>query len=115
MVNTLLSQWRDYMESPQYKQERDRARLDRNEEDKQSEVNAKVKLYRLKHQRRRCIMLNRKLIEGTMREVPYSEQHLYARWENGRLGKEIDEATNTHGYGTLSTGEQIGARGPRFG
>ena len=115
MVNTLLSQWHEYMESPQYTQERDRARRGRTEEDKQSEVNAKVKVHSLKHKRRHCRMLHRELREGTIREVPYSEQDLYARFLDGRLDQEIDEATKLHGYGTLSTGERISAFGPRFG
>ena len=115
MVNTLLRQWREYMESPKYKQERARARKNRTDENKQSEENAKVKVHSLRHQRRRCGRLSRKLREGTIREVPYSEQDLYARFLSGRLDEEIDEATNTHGYGTLGTGQRIGAFGPRFG
>ena len=115
MVNTLLKQWREYMESPQYTQERDRARKDRTEENKQSEVDAKVKVYSLRHQRRRCIMLKKKLDQGLISEVRPDDQDLYLRFIDGRLGKEIDEATRKHGYGILSTGERIGAFGPRFG
>ena len=101
-MDTLLRQWREYMESSQCTQERDRARPDRTEESKQSEVNAKVKMHR-------------KLEECKIREVPVSQQDLYARFRDGRLEKEIDEATMIHGYGTLSTGQRIGAFGPRFG
>ena len=93
MVYTLLSQWRGYMESWEYTQERDRGRPDRTEENKQSEVNAKVKVHSLRHQRRRCKMLRRKLREGTIQEVPYSQQDSYARFLDGRLDAEIDEAT----------------------
>ena len=59
--------------------------------------------------------VHRKLEEGKIREVPVSQQDLYARFRDGRLDKEIDEATMIHGYGTLSTGQRIGAFGPRFG
>ena len=114
MVGILLMQWREYMESSQYTQERDRARPDRTERSKQSEVNAKVKVHSLRHQRRRCKTLSRKLTEHTIREVPHSDKDLYARFLDGRLDKEIDEATMTYGYGTLSTGQRIGAFGPRF-
>ena len=103
------------MESPEYTRERDRARPNRTEENKQSEVNAKVKVHSLRHQRRRCKTLRRRLIENTIREVPYYQQGVYERFLDGRLGKEIDEATKIHGYGTLSTGQRIGAFGPRFG
>ena len=115
MVHTLLRQWREYMESPQYTQERDRARPARTEENKQSEVNAKVKVHSLRHQRRRCRMLKKKLDQGLISEVRPDDQDLYLRFIDGRLGKEIDEATRKHGYGTLSTGERIGAFGPKFG
>ena len=115
MVNTLLRQWREYMDSPEYTQERNRARSDRIEENKQSEVEAKVKVYSLRHQLRLCRRLHRKLEAGTLRVVPHDQQDLYQRFLDGRLNKEIDEATEIHGYGTLSTGQQIGAFGPRFG
>ena len=115
MVDTLLRQWRGYMDSTEYTEERERARRDRSEEDKQDEVEAKVKVHSLRHQRRRCRLLDKKLKEGTLREVPYSQQDLYARFLDGSLDQEIDEATKIHGYGTLSTGQRIGAFGPRFG
>ena len=101
MVDILLRQWREYMESSQYVEERERARPNRTDEKKQIEVNAKVKVHR-------------KLEEGKIREVLVSHQDLYARFLDGRLDAEIDEATNSHGYGTLSTGQRIGAFGPRF-
>ena len=114
MVDTLLRQWREYMESPECRQERDRARLHRTEENKQGEVNAKVKVHSMRHQRRRCKMLRRKLEEGTVREVPYSDKDLCERYLDERLGEEIDEATKIYGYGNLSTGIRLGAFGPRF-
>ena len=115
MVDTLLKQWRDYMNSPEYKQEQDRARKDRSQEDKNIEVDAKVKVYSLRHQRRRCRMLKKKLDQGLISEVRPDDQDLYWRFIDGRLGKDIDEATRKHGYGTLSTGQRIGAFGPKFG
>ena len=114
MVNTLLRQWREYMDSTQYIEERERARRDRTEEDKQDEVKAKVKVHSLRHQRRRCIMLKKKLDEGLISEVRPDDQDLYWRFIDGRLDKEIDEATRVHSYGTLSTGQRIGAFGPKY-
>ena len=49
-----------------------------------------------------------------MQQVPYYDEELYRRHRNGSLQREIDEATKAHGYGTLSTGESIGASGPRY-
>ena len=115
MVDTFLRQWREHMESPQYTQERDRARTDRTEENKQKEVEAKVKVHGLRHQRRLCRLLHKKLKAGTLQEVPYFQQDLYQRFLDGSLDQEIDEATKIHGYGTLSTGQRIGAFGPMYG
>ena len=42
-------------------------------------------------------------------------QELYDRYLDGRLDQEIDIATNIHGYGNLSTGQRMGAFGPRYG
>ena len=115
MVDTLLRQWREYMESPEYRQERDRARKHRTDENKQSEEKAKVKVHSLRHQRRRCNMLRRRLGEGTVQDVSYYDKDLYQHFFDGRLDEEVDEATKIHGYGTLSTGERLGSFGPRFG
>ena len=115
MVDTLLSQWHEYMQSPQYKEECERGRKNRTDENKEKEVNACLKVHSLRHQRRRCKMLWRKMREGTITGVPYSDKDLYARFLDGRLDIEIDKATEFHGYGTLSTGQRIGAFGPRFG
>ena len=49
-----------------------------------------------------------------MQQVPYYDEELYRRFSNGSLQREIDEAAEAHGYGTLSTGESIGAFGPRY-
>ena len=62
-----------------------------------------------------CKNLTIKLLEGKIQKVPYSMQELYDRYLDGRLDQEIDMATNIHGYGTLSTGQRIGAFGPRYG
>ena len=57
----------------------------------------------------------KKLDQGLISVVRPDDQDLYWRFIDGRLGKEIDEATRKHGYGTFSTGERIGAFGPKFG
>ena len=115
MVDTLLSQWREYNDSSDYKSERDRACKDRTDENKQIEVDAKLKVHSLRHQYRICRKIHRELKESKLREVPDHRKDLYKRFLNGRLDEEIDDATWNHGYGTLSTGKQIGAFGPRFG
>ena len=115
MVDTLLSQWREYNDSPEYKSERDRACKDRTDENKQIEVDAKLKVHFLRHQHRICRKIIRELQEGKLRHVPDHRKDVYTRFLDGRLREEIDDATWKHGYGTLSTGKQIGAFGPRYG
>jgi len=102
---------REYVNSPEYQKERDRSRKDRTEEDKKDEVSAKVKVYCLRHQCRRCKIPKRKLEEGLMEKVPWCDQNMYSRYLDGSLEKELDECTLIHGYGTLSTGHRIGAFG----
>ena len=57
----------------------------------------------------------KKLKEGSLKAVPDFEKDLYDRFLDGSLDKQIDEATWIHGYGALSSGQQIGAFGPRYG
>ena len=54
------------------------------------------------------------MADPTITQVPYAQQDMYASYLDGSLDTEIDDATKTHGYGTLSTGQQIGAFGPNY-
>ena len=113
-VYSLLSQWREYLQSTEYKEERERSRKGRPKEQKQNEKAAKVKVYFLRHQRRQCTRLDRRLADGTITQVPYAQKGVYASYLDGSLDKELDDATNAHGYGNLSTGRQIGAFGSKY-
>ncbi len=113
-VYSLLSQWREYLQSTEYKEERERSRKGRPKEQKQNEKAAKVKVYFLRHQRRQCTRLDRRLADGTITQVPYAQKGVYASYLDGSLDKELDDATNAHGYGNLSTGRQIGAFGAKY-
>ena len=75
---------------------------------------AKMKAYSLRHQFRQCTRLERKLKDGSIKQVPYAQQDLYDRYIKGSLEKEVDDATHAHGYGKLSTGRMLGAFGPNF-
>ena len=113
-VYSLLSQWREYLQSTEYKEERERSRKGRPKQQKQNEKAAKVKVYFLRHQRRQCTRLDRRLADGTITQVPYAQKGVYASYLDGSLDKELDDATNAHGYGNLSTGRQIGAFGSKY-
>ena len=114
MVDTMLQQWEEYMKSPTYLKERNRARKERPQEEKSKELDAKVRVCKLRHQCRYCRRLRKKLADGSMQQVPYYDEKLYKRFLDGDLQNELDEATIAHGYGTLSTGESIGAVGPNY-
>ena len=43
------------------------------------------------------------------------EIHVFDRYCNGELTRELDAAKRAHGYGTLSTGERLGPFGPTAG
>ena len=51
---------------------------------------------------------------GEIQEVPHRWRDLYSRFEDGSLDAEIDKKIKAHGYGTLSTGQRIGAFGATF-
>ena len=97
-----------------YKKEKERARKDRTIEDKKDEKSTKLKVFRLRHQNRRAKALQRLLQEGVIEEVPAVDEVVYSRYRSGRLAEDLDEATRTHGYGMLSTGECIGPFGRNF-
>ena len=102
------------MNSTEYKRERERARKDRTEEDKKDEEAAKLTVYRLKHQRHRAKMLERTLQQDPTTEMCASDEVVYRRYRDGSLQRDLDEAKRIHGYGTLSTGEHIGAKRPKY-
>ena len=73
-----------------------------------------MKVYSLRHQFRHCKKLERRLKDGAIKQVHEAQQDIYERYIKGSLQKELDDATNAHGYGKLSTGRQIGTFGPNF-
>lgn len=110
MVDTLLDEWKAYMESPEYLDERERSRRDRPQQDKDAEVAMKYKVHRLRHQMRRAKMLERQLQRGSNRLLSSFDQTLFEWYKDGHLARELDEATSLHGYGNLTSGIQLGAR-----
>ena len=110
MVDTLLDEWKAYMESREYLDERERSRRDRPQQDKDAEVAMKYKVHRLRHQMRRAKMLERQLQRGSNRLLSSFDQTLFEWYKDGHLARELDEATGLHGYGNLTSGIQLGAR-----
>ena len=108
MLNSLLEAWAQYLESPQYLQERERSRKqdESNQEAmevKRRQVELKMKVHRLRHQVRQAKVMHR-----NPHKITRENRGLYQRWRSGQLGDELEEYTRVHGYGKLeSTGEVL--------
>ena len=107
-VNTLLDELRQYLQSPQYQQEKARAQKpDENNADavseKRHQLQLKMRVHHLRHQVRQAKALHR----GS-KPITDKNRKLYAEWQSGKLTKKLDECTRMHGYGKLhSTGEML--------
>ena len=117
MVNTLLESWAEYLESPQYLQEKARAqKLDETNaeavNEKRRHLQLKMRVHHLRHRVRQAKALHR-----NPKAITDENRKLYDEWFSGKLIEELDECTRAHGYGKLqSTGEMLecsGVRGPR--
>ena len=117
MVKTLLESWAQYLESPQYLNEKGRAqKLDETNaeavNEKRRHLQLKMRVHHLRHQVRQAKALHR-----NQEAITDKNRKLYEKWLSGTLTEELDECTRAHGYGKLqSTGEMLensGFRGPR--
>ena len=54
-------------------------------------------------------LLEKQLQRGPDPLMSSFDQILFARYKDGHLARELDEATRLHGYGSLSSGIQLGA------
>ena len=119
MLDSLLKEWAQYLESPEYEQERERAKkLDdddeegHNEKRRQNELRMKVHI--LRNQVRKAAHLHGQLRrkERVWHKLWDKDKALYDSWASGELNKELDECTRAHGYGKVeSTGEVLKAAG----
>jgi hypothetical protein len=115
-VDTLLEGYRTYRKSPSYDGEVERSRKSTDPmsntawaiEAKQRAVEMRMKAHRLRHQCRRARHIHKALQQGKITQIPDQEKNTYAQWLNGTLTREKDIATRRHGYGLLSTGEELG-------
>ena len=111
-VNTLLDELRQYLQSPQYQQEKARAQKpDENNADavseKRHQLQLKMCVHHLRHQVRQAKALHR----GS-KPITDKNRKLYTEWKSGKLTKKLDECTRMHGYGKLhSTGEMLEVSG----
>ena len=119
MLDSLLKEWAQYLESPEYAEERERAKKledddeqGHNEKRRQNELRMKVHI--LRHQVRKAAHLHGQLRRGerVWHKLWDKDKALYESWANGELNKELDKCTRAHGYGKLeSTGEVLKAAG----
>ena len=116
MVDTLLESWAEYLESPQYLNEKARSqKLDKTNaeavNEKRRHLKLKMRVHLLRHQVRQAKALHR-----NPKAITDKNRKLVDELLSGRLIQELDECTRLHGYGKLqSTGEMLevsGFRGP---
>ena len=113
MVDTLLESWAEYLESPEYREEKARSqKVDINNieamNEKQRQFELKVRVQKLRSQVRYCNALNRH-----PKNIKDKDRELYQQWSSGHLAKELDKLTIAYGYGKMSSGEIIGKKGFR--
>ena len=111
MVDSLLDEWREYMQSKEYGQERDRAIKNRPKEEKANEVAAKVKCHQLRNMKRWAQRIQRQSGGAGVHMDRWTpeDRDLYERYRQGYLDEDLDNATLVHGYGCLSSGECLGS------
>ena len=102
-VNALLQHWAEYMKSPEHAKEKFRTqRLDTGNEEavleKEGQQKLKMKLHRLRHQRRQMKALHAKTWYSDM---SWRQQQLYTKWCSGEMDQELQRLTLAHGYGSL--------------
>ena len=120
-LHSLLESWAKYLESPEYKKERARARkVDESDAqailEKSRQVELKMKVHRLRHQVRQAKALHRqrhRITNDGKLLLPYlKNRDVYYRWLSGGLTAELEECTREHGFGKLeATGELLQTRG----
>ena len=119
MLDSLLKEWAQYLESPEYQQERERSKKlhdddeeGHNEKRRQNELRLKVHI--LRNQVRKAAHLWQQLArkERVWHKLRDKDKALYESWASGELNKELDKCTRAHGYGKVeSTGEVLKAAG----
>ena len=106
-IDALLKSWAEYMSSAEFLKQKVRSQKEPDSDEKEREVKLKVKLHGLRHQKRRAENLDRQLRRKVILTVPPRDRDLYKRWTSGALAQEIDRLTRLHGYGKLSTGQNL--------
>jgi hypothetical protein len=111
-VDTLLQAWNDYVNSEDYKTEKNRSRKCITEEEKERMLTLKTTAFNLRRQYRyaRSIVSRFHRGIGNNKEWSYNES-LLRDYQSGDLLEKVNAATRAHGYGLLR-GDESGMLGP---
>ena len=103
MLDSLLSEWRNYMESDEYKTHKERCSRASDNDTATQQRKMKFKCMRLRDQWRQARRDDRSIFAGKLREdeLSWSRQHLLQQYRSNELTRKLDAATTEHGFGDL--------------
>ena len=113
MVDTLLDDFKQYFNSPEYLAEKARSRkLDKNNADAVAEKNQQLQLKLRVHYLRNQVRQATKLERNQNAITDKKQKKLLDDYLSGKLTEELDQLTRQHGYGKVhSTGEMLQVSG----
>ena len=105
-VHGILSKWAQYMQSQEYRTERERSLriIDKNSPQaqlRQAQQELKLKVHSLRAKYRNMRTLDKKMSDELWQKLPRDVRQSYKEWRSGAMEQELDELTKRHGYGKL--------------
>ena len=115
MLDRLLSDWRDYMESKEYRDHKERSSRARDSDTATQQRKRKFKCLCLRQQWRQARKDDQSISDGmlTEDELSWSRRHLLQQFRSNELTSKLDAATREHGFGDLRL-ERKTLRAPSF-
>ena len=103
MLDSLLSDWREYMESNEYKKHKKRCSRERDDDTATQQRKLKFKCRRLRDQWRQARRDDVSISAGKLSEdeLSWSRYHLLKQYRSDELSRKLDAATKEHGFGDL--------------
>ena len=103
MLDSLLSDWRKYMESDDYKKHKARCSRDRDEDTVAQQKKLRFKCIRLREQWRQARKDDDNIFAGKLSEdeMSWSRWQLLKSYRSEELGRKLDALTYAHGFGDL--------------
>ena len=115
MLDSLLSDRLDYMESNEYKKHKMRCSRERDDDTAAQQRTLKFKCTRLRNQWRQARRDDMSISAGNLNayELSWSRYHLLNQYRSDELSRKLDAATREHGFGDLRL-EMTSLQAPSF-